>query len=68
MIKLMICLLWGHKPFVVIETVVHAPVADNGRSKVQGARVVAEWMKLMRGSTVISLQCPRCCELKVIEQ
>lgn len=27
---MMICLLWGYKPFVVIETVVREPVKDEG--------------------------------------
>lgn len=64
----MICLLWGHKPFVKVETVVHEPVVDKGMNKIQGAAAVAEWMKLLRGSTITTLQCPRCCELKVLEQ
>lgn len=66
MIKTLICLLWGHQPFIKITVVVHAPVLEAGKTKATGAAAVNELLRLMRGSTVTSLQCPRCCKIKTV--
>jgi hypothetical protein len=63
-IKLLICLIWGHQPFVKIDTVVHEPKHLQGKIEVTG--YANDWITLMRGSTVTLLQCPRCCKIKVV--
>jgi hypothetical protein len=64
MLKTLICLIWGHQPFTKIDTVVHEPRRLQGEIEVTG--YAADWISLMRGSTVTSLQCPRCCKIKVV--
>ena len=65
MIKSLICLLWGHHPFIKIDTVVHEPI-DITRVKITGCDSVEDVLKIVRGSTSTSLQCPRCCKIKVV--
>jgi hypothetical protein len=64
MLKTIICLLWGHETFIKIDTVVHEPKPIRGELEVTGDSNA--WINLMRGSTVTSLQCPRCCKIKGI--
>lgn len=68
MVKILICLIWGHAPWAKLETVtrpgrsgdeleLHAP--DLPRSAL---------VRLLRGGTTVSLLCPRCGKVKVFEQ
>lgn len=69
MIKILMCLLWGHAPFVKLETVVHPPRSFDNLSELNcGGGIVDSFLKTMRGSTTVSLLCPRCGRIKVIEQ
>lgn len=64
MIKILICLIWGHQPFTKIDTVVYEPKRIHGEIEVIGC--AEDLINLIRGSTVTSLQCPRCCKIKVV--
>ena len=66
MLKALICLIWGHAPWVKQEVAVHAPrTASVSEASLQTAALA---INLARGSTTVSYMCPRCYRIKVVTQ
>ena len=68
MIKKLICLLWGHSTFVKIETAVHAPQGFGDFEGRMSQETLMSIIDLRRGSTTVSLQCPWCGKVRVVQQ
>ena len=68
--KALVCLFLGHMPFKKIKTVVHPPRAL-GTIEMNGAHtgdIITQALRVAQGFTSVSLMCPRCNKIKVIEQ
>ena len=68
--KALVCLFLGHLPFTKIETVTHPPraVSSMEMSGTNAAEVMLAGLRTIRGYTTVSLMCPGCNKIKVIEQ
>ena len=68
MLKFLFCLIWGHAPFVKLETVVH-PTRSCDELELHAPDLPYLLLaRLLRGGTTVSLLCPRCGKVKVFEQ
>jgi hypothetical protein len=68
--KALVCLFLGHLPFTKLEVVVHAPL-DMGSFETRGScasYIASQAIRAVQGFTTVSLLCPRCNKIKVIEQ